>query len=220
VDPKSPRYGRMLEIKNIVNREIDGIPKKEYWVQMQLQMEVCDLDECDFLENKFVEYENEQQYWDDDETQQKGIIMYFHTKQGNPIYIYMPLHIKSVDEINQWVEENMDKFQTPEYNYVWIKNYYWKLERFSCVLVCRNKRWFKENIAEIAEIWKTIEKERVSGFEHRAPNRRNSSKSGNAFELMTKPSSSCLLQFNKDSGKITVVKQNNIPLFIDTSDVN
>ena len=38
------RYGRMLEIKNIVNREIDGIPKKEYWIQMQLQMETCDLD--------------------------------------------------------------------------------------------------------------------------------------------------------------------------------
>jgi putative phage-type endonuclease len=49
IDPHSKRYGRMLEIKNIVNREINGIPKKEYWVQMQLQMEVCELDECDFL---------------------------------------------------------------------------------------------------------------------------------------------------------------------------
>ena len=36
------RFGRMLEVKNIVNREINGIPKLEYWVQMQLQMEVCD----------------------------------------------------------------------------------------------------------------------------------------------------------------------------------
>ena len=44
-DVKSDRYGRMLEIKNIVNREIDGIPKKEYWIQMQLQMKVCDLEE-------------------------------------------------------------------------------------------------------------------------------------------------------------------------------
>jgi len=56
IDPKSDRYGRMLEIKNIVNREITGIPKKEYWIQMQIQMEVWDLDECDFLETKFVEY--------------------------------------------------------------------------------------------------------------------------------------------------------------------
>ena len=33
----NPRFGRMLEIKNIVNRDITGIPKKEYWVQMQMQ---------------------------------------------------------------------------------------------------------------------------------------------------------------------------------------
>jgi len=52
----SALYGRMLEIKNVVNREINGVPKKEYWIQTQLQMEVCDLDECDFLETKFVEY--------------------------------------------------------------------------------------------------------------------------------------------------------------------
>lgn len=56
VNKNCDRYGRMLEIKNVVSRDINGIPKKEYWVQMQLQMEVCDLDECDFLETKFTEY--------------------------------------------------------------------------------------------------------------------------------------------------------------------
>ena len=55
--PLSERYGRMLEIKNIVNRDINGIPKFEYWIQMQIQMEVCDLNECDFLETRFTEYD-------------------------------------------------------------------------------------------------------------------------------------------------------------------
>ena len=32
---------------------------------MQLQMEVCDLDECDFLETKFTEYENFKEFCDD-----------------------------------------------------------------------------------------------------------------------------------------------------------
>jgi len=54
------RFGRMLEIKNIVNRDIDGIPKKEYWIQMQLQMETCDLGECDFLETRFKEIDEEE----------------------------------------------------------------------------------------------------------------------------------------------------------------
>ena len=62
VDKNSPLFGRMLEIKNVVSRVINGIPKKEYWIQMQLQMEVCDLDYCDFLETKFVEYESENDY--------------------------------------------------------------------------------------------------------------------------------------------------------------
>ena len=82
VDKKSERYGRMLEIKNVVSREINGIPKKEYWIQMQLQMEVCDLDECDFLETKFIEYLDCTSYKNDiiSSDKMKGIIIYFHTK--------------------------------------------------------------------------------------------------------------------------------------------
>ena len=209
VDNKSPRYGRMLEIKNIVNREIDGIPKKEYWIQMQLHMEVCDLDECDFLETKFTEYDSSEAYWDnviesEGNHVKKGVIMYFHTKEGKPFYKYMPFHIKSFEEVSEWQEQMVDLYQSTEYNYVWIKDYYWKLDYLSCVLVCRNRQWFQDNIHELAELWETIKKERVSGFEHRAPNRKT--KVENAFQLMTKPSGGCLLQFNKDSGKITIVK--------------
>ena len=44
----------MLSARCLSERIITGIPKKEYWTQMQLQMEVCDLDKCDFLETKFI----------------------------------------------------------------------------------------------------------------------------------------------------------------------
>ena len=76
-DQSSNLFGRMLEIKNVVSREITGIPKMEYWIQMQLQMEVCDLNECDFLETKFVEYSSQEEYLLDDETKYKGIILQF-----------------------------------------------------------------------------------------------------------------------------------------------
>ena len=56
VCPLSPLYGRLVEIKNVVSREINGIPKEDYWIQMQIQMEVCNLPECDFEETKFTEY--------------------------------------------------------------------------------------------------------------------------------------------------------------------
>ena len=65
IDENNKRYGRMLEIKNIVNRKINGIPKMEYWIQMQVQMETCNLNECDFLETQFKEYNNYNEFIND-----------------------------------------------------------------------------------------------------------------------------------------------------------
>jgi len=174
VDPNSQRYGRMLEIKNVVNREIDGIPKKEYWIQMQLQMEVCNLDECDFLETKFVEYESSKEF-DEDGTfttshddKKKGIIMYFSSINGTPVYVYKPIEINTETEFEKWMDEQIEQRK----EMTWIKNYYWKLEVMSCVLVLRNKKWFQENVWELQEVWNTILLERETSFEHRAPTKR------------------------------------------------
>jgi len=185
VDVTSERFGRMLEIKNIVNREITGIPKKEYWVQMQLQMEVCDLDECDFLETKFVEYSSANEFFKELELElenqeqtiqildKKGVIIYFHNiSHAKPFYLYKPLNIVKMVDILKWEEEMVELYQSPQYNMTYIKSIYWKLEKLSCVLVPRNKNWFKNNIQVIENIWNIIEKERISGYEHRAPNKK------------------------------------------------
>ena len=169
VDINSDLYGRMLEIKNIVNRDITGIPKEEYWIQMQVQMETCNLDECDFLETQFVEYENEDcfnldgTFEKNQENKLKGIIMYF-INNGKPLYEYMPLgYNKKQYEI--WYEKTMEKNK----NLTWIKNIYWKLEKVSCVLVLRNKFWFENSKKKIQDVWNIIVKEKVSGCEHRLP---------------------------------------------------
>jgi putative phage-type endonuclease len=166
VDPTSPRYGRMLEIKNIVNREIDGIPKKEYWVQMQMQMETCDLPECDFLETKFEEFASIEEFHLETE-KRKGIIMYFANNEGNPQYKYSPLDITTYEDLEKWETEMLEKTEM-----TWIQNYYWKLEILSCVLVPRNKRWFEANVKDLEDVWETVLQERTTGYEHRAPNKR------------------------------------------------
>ena len=172
--PDSPRYGRLLEIKNIVNREIDGIPKKEYWIQMQLQMETCDLNETDFLECRFMEYENETAFREDgdffiaENGERKGIIMYFANNHGNPVYEYKPLSM-DYKSFNIWQEERIEQMQKD--GLLWIKNLYWKLDELSCVLVLRNTKWFQDNIPQLQEIWNIIEKERYGDFTHREPKR-------------------------------------------------
>jgi len=207
VDPTSDRYGRMLEIKNIVNREINGIPKKEYWVQMQLQMEVCDLDECDFLETKFVEYPDHQSFIIDikndtdnlcisTDNKKKGIIIYFHTKDGKPFYVYKPLDIINEHDIAKWEDEQLNIYQNEPYNYTYMKFIYWKLDILSCVLVLRNKLWFKNNIGTLENIWSIVEKERITGYEHRAPNKK--AKKEPAISLNNdKTENKCLLDISK-----------------------
>jgi putative phage-type endonuclease len=196
-DKTSGRYGRMLEVKNIVNREINGIPKLEYWVQMQLQLEVCDLKECDFLETRFTEYENEEEFMKDSFTPEtpfmsadiclheeesaadeknananakknKGIIAYF-LKEGQPFYEYYTPEKDSTLEMYQiWEENTMTQYAA----LTWVKNIYWKLDQLSCVLVMRNKFWFEYAKQDLYAIWSIIEKERKEGYAHRAPTKR------------------------------------------------
>lgn len=226
VDKNSERYGRMLEIKNVVSREINGIPKKEYWIQMQLQMEVCDLDECDFLETKFIEYPDRVAYIFDTSNEvftdsenvewfniclskdgkMKGEIIYFHTKEGKPFYVYKPLDCIHPNEINNWQDYSVETYENEPYNYTYMKTIFWKLDVLSCVLVLRNKEWFKNNVPQLEKVWKIIEEERISGYEHRAPVKKTKKESFKPF-INTNQSQGCLLKFNKI---IKVDTENNI----------
>jgi putative phage-type endonuclease len=198
VDETSNRYGRMLEIKNVVSREINGIPKKEYWIQMQLQMEVCDFDECDFLETKFVEYDDYNSYKNDmDIDKTKGIIIYFHTKEGKPFYVYKPLNLTDENDILKWEDDTFALYQSDKYNYTYLKFIYWKLEKLSCVLVLRNHEWFKNNVPQLEKVWKIIEEERITGYEHRAPTKKNKKESLTPFININTQPQGCLLKFNK-----------------------
>lgn len=103
------KYGTLIEVKNIVNREITGIPKEEYWIQVQLQLEICDLDECDFLETRIKNYENEDFFYEDTEVEYKGVILNFIEKELNVdssfLYKYFPIEFDKTNEnIEKWIE--------------------------------------------------------------------------------------------------------------------
>ena len=159
-DGSSNLFGRMLEIKNVVSRDITGIPKMEYWIQMQLQMEVCDLNECDFLETKFIQYDTEEEYREDKETEYKGVILQY-LKGESPYYIYAPFMLNDLDseEYKIWEDEEKEKNKDLEL----IARLYWKLVKISCVLVLRNKLWFKKVQPMIEIFWNNLVKERESG---------------------------------------------------------
>ena len=187
IDEKSKRFGRMVEVKNPVSRELDGKPEKAYWVQMQIQMEVWDLNECDFLETVFKSYENEEEFLKDGDSftrtkegKMKGIIIQFY--DGNePIYEYPPVDI-SQKEFDIWYDKTMEKNE----KLTWITNVYWYMRDYSCVLVPRNKQWFAAIKPDIEEIWNTILKERKTGYDHRKPKSKRKKKlSPKSLEVFT-----------------------------------
>jgi putative phage-type endonuclease len=203
IDPLNQRFGRMLEIKNIVNRHITGIPKEEYWVQTQIQMEVCDLDECDFMETRFLEYQNADTFYQDTEREYRGIILHFierELKVGSmPIYKYMPLDIALDKEtIDSWIENIREDAR--EEKLLLFNTIYWYLEEYSCVLIQRNRFWFNSALNKIEDVWRIIEKERVEGFEHRSSKKKISVKMGvdlsNSYVIKNMPlqNSICLVK--------------------------
>ena len=204
VDETNIRFGRMVEIKNIYNREITGIPKKEYWIQMQLQMEVCKLETCDFVETRIKEFDDIEEFLEKgDEYEYKGFVLEFLPK-------FKPCDLSSNEEVlvnnkkklvhrildgnkdKKEIEEIINSIKKENENQYVVDLKYWYLDEFSCVLVKRNELWFKKSLSEIEKIWKIIEKERVEGYEHRASKKRSPS-------IDKTEHVGCLIQLNEDS---------------------
>jgi hypothetical protein len=219
IDPANERYGRMVEIKNIVNRDITGIPKEEYWIQTQIQMEVCDLDECDFVETRFLEYTSEDAFHDDQNHDYKGVILCFteralinqQVKSNAPVYVYLDVDAPLTKEaIDEWRKEQKEIQKTN--GLVLFDTQYWYLEEYSCVYIPRNREWFGVGIHQIEKVWNIILKERVEGYEHRAPKKRllknqievSNNIRENSYSVKNMPvgNSVCLIKLDEDGNTI------------------
>lgn len=159
--------GIMLEIKCPLRRKITGIPPLYYWIQVQLQMEVCDLNYCDFVEYEFMEFETEEEYLDDETLDvtiyNRGILIevdkYFDKYNGIPTdpskleYIYPP---KDIIDNNNGLLEWKNKIMNKVPNNAIYKPVYWKAIDRSILRIRRNKEWF-ENVKPMLESnWKQL----------------------------------------------------------------
>jgi hypothetical protein len=101
----------------------------------------------------------------------------------------------------------MERLETM--GYTWIKNLYWRLDCFSCVLIKRNTKWFNENLHFLEELWKTVEYERVHGYQHRAP-KSNKKHAKNRIETNSSEKSICLIKLNSETGDVELDQNNSI----------
>jgi len=172
VDSPSEYIGRMLEIKCPPRRVFTNEVPRHYWMQMQGQLESCDLEECDFLQVKFIEYYTEQDYNDDvylvDEKVKegyssnglvKGLLIAFikNSLVGNPTIQYEYCEFNSsYDSLKEWSEKIIDNYKEGDFKYDTVKLHWWKIERYECTLVGRDREWWLDVQPKIIDFWEDV----------------------------------------------------------------
>ena len=162
--------GIMLEIKCPYSDRELGPPFNYYWIQIQLQLETCDLDLCDFLECKFSEYRTEAEYLADGGNSpytanrlEKGKIIKIITIRDDDSkdisYVYPPLG--EPKDIDQWIKNwIINDTATHPFEYFNHKRYgqieYWKLVGESCIRIKRDREWFAESLPELEKCWNDV----------------------------------------------------------------
>lgn len=157
--------GVMLEIKCPSSRVIDGIIPDGYYCQVQGQLEVCELDRCDFLECKLVEYQNEQDYLTDCDKNgdffyniygnEKGVVANLYDMKNNKEFFeYSPIGIIG-QELKDWKSEMLSKYRHQS-QYVLSEFSYWFLHHASCIPIYRNQEWFYKASKELKEFWEQV----------------------------------------------------------------
>jgi putative phage-type endonuclease len=178
--------GRMLEIKCPKSRELNGYVPEYYAAQVQGQLEVCDLEYCDFLECVIREYESRDQFLKDTKggksrgnlnyrknCMEKGVLIeYYNLITKNYQYMYCPIEItKSLKLLENWEEENINKI-LEEDSLEYVGTTFWKLEQYSVIFVKRDKEWFKMAKKQIDTFWSDVIKYRRDGVETLLPKKR------------------------------------------------
>jgi len=138
------KYGRLVEIKCPYSRKIEDnkIPN-DYWIQMQIQMEVTNLSECEFVEVEILSKTSKNSCPEfNKEYLEKGTI-YLIEKDG--IYTY------SYDTVN---EDEYNLIENIEYAIVKVHN----------ILVKRDTKWYESTIELQNKFWEDVEKARNGEF--------------------------------------------------------
>lgn len=128
--------GIMLEIKCPFKRKNTESVPEQYYYQVQGQLEVCDLNECDYLECYFKEYNDLDDMKEDHLVKYKGVIY----KLNDDTYLY-----GKMNDLDFIISENKYK-----------QVYYYGLKEYFLKRVVRDKDFFKEIIVEIETVWNIV----------------------------------------------------------------
>ena len=158
--------GIMIEIKCPISRKIiDGEIPEKYYMQIQGQLAVCNLEECDYVECGFKIFDSKEEYLADEQEQEfekinHGVIAEFKYDDNNLEYEYSDAYLTKEEAIS-----NIElKVLRANSNLKFSKYNYWKLLQINIQKVYFNEKQWNENIVpKINDFWTKVESHRKRG---------------------------------------------------------
>ena len=158
--PNNTKLGRLIEIKCPVTREMDGTIPKDYYAQMQMQLQVTGLKKCDYVEAQFSSKYNS--------TPIKygpglynGFITLVRYKEPRGemseqeyYYQYSPVNQSTTEEWYPALEEGEEVAEIIP----------WSLLQWSEQVVMRNDEWWTSLQGAINNFWDDVEKAKRGEF--------------------------------------------------------
>lgn len=149
-------HGIMLEFKCPLRRKIDGNIPEQYELQMQGQMAVCGLNECDYVECDMQKIYNSEEYLQiipNNEKRDHGIIIerLYETETNEDKYIYSPEYA-TPSECLEWLCSTLRANNVTQY-----KTVFWKLRKINiCRVTFDAERW-NDLVPQIKAFWQEVE---------------------------------------------------------------
>ncbi len=142
------RVGRLLEIKCPISRPIgNGVPF-EYWCQMQIQMEVTGIGECEYVEVKLQSIQKHETELPGGATPDGHVWLVQDPHTAQMAYVYTEEE-KAAKELAGW-----DIVETIP----------WRVAAMWTKTVARDRAWFAGTAETRAAFWSDVEAARGGGF--------------------------------------------------------
>jgi putative phage-type endonuclease len=186
MDPDAPEvYGPHGEkITNLYKDVKKGVCPAYYWVQVQLQLQCCELDECDFWQAEISEYDTKEEFLADTDKktpwlskrskQEKGCLIQLmpiniignekmsstEKVYNHAQFIYPPRIDMTPHEMDKWVMETLNNLNTVQDGMfrgtVFHSMKYWRIDRTRNITIDRDDKWFEDNLEKFRNSWDRV----------------------------------------------------------------
>ncbi len=160
-----PRTGRLVEIKCPISRELDGTIPLDYYCQMQLQAEVCDVEAVEYVEIRFAAAPAAQVTLEDCLKSRQPwigkvcvVAATAETESQDYTYAYSPLFPATVEGFRECV------VWRPSDDAILHEESVWYVHDWNNRTVMRNTRWWADvGLPAYQEFWETVADARADG---------------------------------------------------------